>query len=244
MINLNKTKGDLGEEYVIDKFSNSFLKYFIYKNPKDSETINKEEIADVIVVFSSIVIIIQNKDIKPDEFGNIKDKAVDKNTKQTFGAYRKIKEIKKGKVKLKNDFTKEEEFFDLSGYKFYLITSFSSTTPFAYDPLVVSKGGDIAHLMYKDSIDKIFQYLSSPVDFVKYLEFRESLLMDQNNSGIPQTGVPTPPVTDQPAAPAWTPPATPVAETPAAPQTPAEPVVPPATPAWTPPTTPEVPAPT
>ena len=170
-----KSKGDIGEQFVNEIAFNSYLKYWCYPNPMD-ENGDKKEICDLLILFKNFAIIIsvKNYDNKGD-YNKYKKNVIEKSTKQLYGAERKLFDSK-SEVYIKHP-RKPKELFNPSVFdKTYRITV-NVGEQFEYYALgdQKEKKGFI-NILNKNTFQIITQELDTISDLVEYLDEREKLL--------------------------------------------------------------------
>ncbi|KQN34427.1 hypothetical protein ASE92_12575 [Pedobacter sp. Leaf41] len=166
-------KGEIGEKFVNDVASNSFLKYWCYPSPKD-ELGDRKEISDLLILFNDIVIIISVKNYEfkgqyERYFRNTTDKALS----QLYGAERKL--FRAESISIKHP-DRQIELFQRERYKrvYRIIVNLGLGLKF-YNPSHYTKNGKHVTIMEKDSWQGILQEMDTIIDFTNYLDAREAL---------------------------------------------------------------------
>lgn len=170
-----KSKGDIGEDFVNDLAFTSYLKYWCYPNPMD-ENGDKKEICDLLIVFKNYAIIISVKNY--DNKGNYdryKRRVIEKSTKQLYGAERKLFNSN-SEVFIKHPNRPKERFNPSKFDKVYRITVNVGEQFEYYDFGDNKENKGFISILNKNTFQIITQELDTISDLVEYLDEREKLL--------------------------------------------------------------------
>ncbi|GGH14754.1 hypothetical protein FAZ19_07200 [Sphingobacterium alkalisoli] len=171
----NKSKGDVGEDYVNQLAFRSYLKYWCYPNPKDITGDNKE-ICDLLIAFRDTLILISVKNHSFDgNYERYKKKVIQKSTKQLNGAERKLFKSNRD-VYVKHP-DREAELFDPKKYsKVYKLTINVGEQFEHYELSDSESSKGFISILNKETFEAIINELDTIKDFVEYLDEREKLL--------------------------------------------------------------------
>lgn len=169
-------KGKRAEEIVHNLATKTFLIDWCYQNPKLN---SGKELCDLLVIFDSVAIIWQIKDLKLDKNGKYKKSEVDKNLRQLSGARRQLFELKTT-IELSNN--RRKETFDQGKIKeIFLISVLMGEGEDYYSALKKVKDQD-AHIFTRDFTQTVLNELDTVSDFCTYLRAKEELFTGKKRS--------------------------------------------------------------
>jgi len=163
-------KGAKAEELIHSLATESFFSDWCYLNPKLP---SGKELCDILIVFDSIAIIWQIKNIKLHD-GEYNESEVQKNLRQLEGARRTLFDLKVN-VTLSNPRRGNEEFDPKLIETIFLISAFAGDEP-NYSTMLDEYKGKKIHVFQKRFISNALNYLSTIKDFVNYLVEKERCL--------------------------------------------------------------------
>jgi hypothetical protein len=164
-------KGQTAEKVVQDLADKTFITDWCYPNPKLPDG---KELCDLLVVFDTVAIIWQVKDLKLDENGRYKKSEVEKNIRQLLGARRQLFDLKKP-IALENP-RRGKELFDPSTIKeIYLISVLLGEGEEFYRTYEEIKNHPV-HIFNKSFTEAILGELDTASDFCEYLRKKEALM--------------------------------------------------------------------
>lgn len=179
----NKSKGDIGEEYVNQLAFASYLKYWCYPNPKDIRGDNTE-ICDLLIAFRDVIILISIKNHSFDgNYDRYKKKVIHKSTSQLNGAERKLFKSQRA-VYVKHPDRKEELFEPQRYSKVYKLTINAGEQFEHYELSDSASNKGFISILNKETFEAIIQELDTIKDFVEYLDEREKLLFSHRKVQI------------------------------------------------------------
>lgn len=179
---LNNLKGDYAEDKAESILEQSFLKDFIFRNPKFKSGNSEKELADFVISFFDTLIIVQCKNKKEtSDIDKYVRKTVGEATEQLSSSYNRLlnpqfeitlKNKRRGEIVLnKSDIKKVitlvilEENYPIANYNLAkeIIPKIDS---YKFKPQVLNSN-DLFNLL---------KLLDTPVDFFNYLEEREKVV--------------------------------------------------------------------
>lgn len=172
----NNVKGKDGENFVNQLAYKSYLKYWCYPNPLDTNGNNKE-FCDLLILFRDIIVIISVKNHNHDgDYEKYKRKVIGKSSKQLNGAYRKLFKSQR-EILLKHPDRDPEKFEPKKYNQVYRLT-INVGEQFEHYELgeQIDKKG-LNNIFNKETFEAIICELDTIKDFVEYLEEREKLLL-------------------------------------------------------------------
>ena len=149
----------------------SFFTDWCYPNPSLP---NGKELCDLLVVFDSIAIIWQVKNLKIHPDGRYKRKEVRKNIRQLAGARRQLLELSRP-IALSNPRRETELFGPEKITRTYLISVLAGEGEEIYSPAEALKQGTV-HIFPVQFVETILNELDTIADFVNYLSEKHTLL--------------------------------------------------------------------
>lgn len=174
-----RVKGINAEKIVYNLAQKTFLSDWCYLNPKLP---NGKELCDLLIVFSNIAIIIQVKDLKVGSGGKYKKSEVEKNLRQTTGAYRQLFELKSA-MELTNPRRGNEKFNPAEIKEIFLISMFVGKDENSSSFFENIKGHNV-HVFHPGFVEIIMRELDTISDFVEYLREKEVFLKDNKSMMI------------------------------------------------------------
>jgi hypothetical protein len=166
----NRLKGAAAEAVVHELAQKSFLSDWCFLNPKLPDG---KELCDLLVVFDSIVLICQVKDLKRRKDGRYNPGEVEKNRKQLSGAYRRLLDLKRP-LTLSNP-RRGEELFDPTSVNEVFLISVLSGEGEDFFSMTHDVKGKYAHMFTGEFLAKALGELDTVEDFVSYLRAKEAL---------------------------------------------------------------------
>ncbi|MBI5122814.1 hypothetical protein HZA75_03060 [Candidatus Roizmanbacteria bacterium] len=171
-------KGKNAETFVHNLAEKTFLVDWCYPNPKLS---SGNELCDLLVIFDSVAIIWQIKDLKLDKNGKYKKSDVDKNLRQLSGAKRQLFGLKTS-IELSNK--RRKETFDPGQIKeIFLISVLMGDGEDYYSVLKKDKDQNI-HVFTRDFTQTVLNELDTVSDFCDYLRAKEEFFNGEKRSII------------------------------------------------------------
>lgn len=167
-------KGIQGEEFVNELAYSSYLKFWCYPEPKD-EFGDKKEIADLLILFKEVAIIVSVKNYEfKGQYERYFRRTISKAVSQIYGAERKLFGSK-GEVFIKHP-QKEVEKFVPNQYDriLRLIVNLGDDVQF-YPTGLLTNGGKYVHVLDKTSFEAIVNELDTIPDLVDYFLSKESI---------------------------------------------------------------------
>ncbi len=169
------------EEFVYQMVKSTFLSLWSYLNPIRNH--NKKELCDVLVICDPYILIISVKHVTvtdaaedPIKWKRWQRRAIDASIKQIYGAERSINQSVK--VASKNG-KKEIQVPSLSDRKIYRIAiALGGNNEIPYHIEKNDKG--FVHVFDETSMEIIITELDTITDFIKYLEDKEQLFLNNN----------------------------------------------------------------
>jgi len=174
-------KGLEGEKFVQNLACKSFLTDWCYLNPKWP---NGKEMCDLLVVFDSVAIIWQIKNVKLGKDNSYNKSEIEKNSKQLLGARRHLFHLKKA-LTLENPRRGRESFKPEKIKEVFLISVMLGDKEDMYYLHEVQNGHNI-HIFSNDFTEIILRELNTISDFLEYLRSKE--LLYRQNSVMAITG--------------------------------------------------------
>lgn len=173
-LNYFSAKGKSAEEFVHQLATQTFFVDWCFPNPKRSDG---KEFCDLLVVFGSVAIIWQVKNLKLDANGQPNQGEVEKNLRQALGAKRYLLETK-GTIKLENA-RRRTECFDSAAIQRVFLISALLWEPDAGPMVRHCDSGNHVHVMTGHFIELCLAELDTARDFVEYLEAKEQLFQSE-----------------------------------------------------------------
>ncbi|MGV3587678.1 MAG: hypothetical protein ACO1OF_11785 [Adhaeribacter sp.] len=174
------SKGKIGEEFVNELATKSFLDYWCFLNPKDEKG-NRKEICDLLILFKEVCIICQIKNYEfKNNYARYFRKTVESGAEQIQGAERKlfqsnraiyIKNEKQGLIK----FNREKYTQTLR-----LIIHLGEGVQFQNLGRLSESNYKFIHILGKEDIQYLLKELNTISDLVDYLKAREALVSKIN----------------------------------------------------------------
>jgi hypothetical protein len=171
----NQSKGKLGEDFVNELATQTFLSYWCFPNPHDEKG-NKKEICDLLILFKDVCIICQ---IKNYEFKNNHDryfrKTVESGSGQIQGAERKLFQQNKD-VYIQNE---KQGLIKFNKEKYdqiiRLVIHLGEGLEYQNIGRLSKSNNEFIHIVGKEDIQYLLRELNTISDFIEYLKARESL---------------------------------------------------------------------
>lgn len=168
-----------GENFVLKILETSYLKYWLYPNPKD-ENGDKKEICDALILFFDTAIIISVKNYQcKGNYDRFAKKVIEKSSKQLFGAERKIFSLNELKVIHP---TNGETIINPKDYPNIIKITVSVGEDFEnYEFIDYDENKGIIAILNKDTFQTLVKELDTVKDLTEYLKSRETLLLKNLN---------------------------------------------------------------
>lgn len=168
-----------GENFVLKILETSYLKYWLYPNPKD-ENGDKKEICDALILFFDTAIIISVKNYQcKGNYDRFAKKVIEKSSKQLFGAERKIFSLNELKVIHP---TNGETIINPKDYTNIIKITVSVGEDFEnYEFIDYDENKGIIAILNKDTFQTLVKELDTVKDLTEYLKSRETLLLKNLN---------------------------------------------------------------
>ena len=164
-------KGKRAEQFVQELGKRSFLEDWCYNNPLLP---NGKEWCDLLVVYDTVAIIWQIKDLKLDEHGKYKKSEIRKNIRQTVTAKNRMS-LKNFDIELENPRRGKEIFQSKNIEEVYLISALLGEGEDFFS-FVEKYKGQIIHIFTREFTEIILKELDTIKDFVDYLRKKEELI--------------------------------------------------------------------
>ena len=164
-------KGKKAEEFVHDLALKTFLTDWCYLNPRLP---NGKELCDLLIVFDSVAIIWQIKDLKLGKQGKYKISEVEKNLSQLSGARRQLFDLKTGIV-LENPRRGKEKFNPNNIKEIFLLSALLGEEE-DFSPLIKEFKNHTVHVFTRRFTEIILSELDTISDFTEYLRKKETCL--------------------------------------------------------------------
>ncbi|MEE9553018.1 MAG: SEC-C domain-containing protein [candidate division Zixibacteria bacterium] len=166
-----RLKGKKAEEMVAELAHATFLSDWCYLNPKLT---SGKEICDLLVIFDTIAIVWQVKNLKLGKDGKYKKSDVEKNVRQLSGARRRLFEIRET-IELENPRRGKESFNPDTIQEVFLISVLFGEGEDFFS-LVDHIRSNTVHVFTRAFTEIIMNELDTVSDFINYLRVKESLL--------------------------------------------------------------------
>jgi len=165
-------KGQNAEKAVQNLAERTFLTDWCYPNPKLP---NGKELCDLLVVFDSMAIIWEIKDLKLGKNGKYKKSEVEENLRHLAGARRQLFDLRTP-IELKNP-RRGKELFDPSQItETYLVSVLVGEDEEEYCRIYEEIKNRPAHVFNRTFTQIILRELDSISDFCEYLRKKEALM--------------------------------------------------------------------
>ena len=176
-------KGNKGEDFVNSVLIKSFLKHWVYINPKDEDG-NKKELCDALIIFRDSIIIISVKNYNfSGKYERYFKRTIGKAVKQICGVERKL-------------FNNDIQLLNPQGEKIIfpkkkiknisrLIINLGEDVRF-YPSNKETKSDKFVTILDKYSFQTITRGLDTIPDFIDYLTKREEVFIDKNVVILPK----------------------------------------------------------
>ena len=171
-------KGKNAEEALADLAYGSFLKDWCFPSPKNHKG---KEICDLLVLFDNIAIVWQIKDLKLTKDELVKEKHLEKNVRQAYGAEKALlNEV--APISLENTRRRIEKVDPKKIDEVFLISCFMGQDP-VLQHLVEQKGKNkrMVHIFNRSFTELVLSELDTIQDFTNYLRAKESLLLTKDS---------------------------------------------------------------
>ena len=177
-------KGVEGEAFVNELAFSSYLKFWCYPGPKDEKG-DKKEIADLLIIFNDVVIIIS---VKNYEFKGLYDRyfrrTLEKAVSQIYGAERKLFGNKQP-LFIKHPDREAEEFIPATYPKVHRIIVNLGEDVLFYPSSSLTKGDKFVHILDKSAFEFIIKELDTIPDLIHYLQSREDVFAGKDVLMLP-----------------------------------------------------------
>ena len=165
-----RLKGKNAEELVYDLAKNTFFVDWCFPNPKLPAG---KEVCDLLVVYDTVAIIWQIKDLKLDSRGQYNKSEVEKNLRQLSGARRQLFDLRTP-IELENVRRRKEKFDPTVIKDIYLISALlgegEGEDTFS---LVEEIANHRVHVFNRSFVEIILNELDTVGDFTHYLKAKE-----------------------------------------------------------------------
>lgn len=168
-------KGVAGEEFVNKLSYSSYLKFWCYPGPKDEKG-DKKEIADLLILFKEVAIIISVKNYEfKGQYERYFRRTIEKAVSQVYGAERKLFQSRNPIYK-KHPQRDVEQFLP-DNYKsvIRLIVNLGDDVQF-YPTGLITNSGKYIHVLDKKAFSSIVSELDTIPDLVHYFSNKELAL--------------------------------------------------------------------
>jgi len=172
-------KGKNAEKMVHQLAEKSFFIDWCFQNPKLPDG---KELCDLLVVYDSVAIIWQIKDLKLDDNGKYKRKEVEKNIRQLSGARRQLIELKTP-VELENSRRRKENLDPSVITEIFLISVIMGEGE-DYGTFMENYKNHQVHVLTGDFLKIVLKELDTISDFTHYLREKEKFLSDNGKHMI------------------------------------------------------------
>lgn len=169
-------KGKRAEQFVQELAKKSFLEDWCYNNPLLP---NGKEWCDLLVVYDSVAIIWQIKDLKIDDQGKYKLSEVQKNIRQAVTAKNRMFR-KEFVIELENPRRGKELFQSQNIEEVYLISALLGEGEDFFSFIEEYKG-NLIHIFTRDFTEIILNELNTIEDFIDYFRKKEELISWKKN---------------------------------------------------------------
>lgn len=172
-------KGVEGENLVLKSLETSYLKYWLYPNPKDLAG-DKKEICDALILFFDTAIIISVKNYQcKGNYERFTKKVIEKSSKQLFGAERKF--LTSNQLLIEHP-TNGENLVTSKEYSNIFKITVSVGEDFEnYEFIDYDENKGTIAILNKETFQILVNELDTIKDLTDYLKARESLLLKNLN---------------------------------------------------------------